>query len=231
MNRWSFYKKNLLEYIDKKFSILIIGGSQKEFDLLKKLEYENVTISNFFPDQSKFSSKIIHVDATNIQFDDNSFDYVITHACIHHMRRPHSAILEMYRVSRVGTLIIEGNDSIIMRLSSKLGFSETFETSSLDKNNKSKGGVEESGIPNYVYRWTEREIFKTLASYEPNLEHKIIYKYANDLENTEVQNNRFQNIIYKCIKLLLKVFFIFFKKQQNLLSIYIDKKKSSKRIF
>jgi hypothetical protein len=146
------------------------------------------------------------------------------------MRKPHLAILEMYRVSKIGTLIIEGNDSWLMRVSAKLRMSEDFEVSSVDKNNK-LGGVEESGIPNYVYRWNERELFKTLSSYEPEIQHKIYFNYENDLENSGTQNHKYKNKIYSLIKLFLKIFFIFFKKQQNLLSIYIDKKESKKRIF
>jgi len=230
MDRWKFYEKRLETYIPKTSSILIIGGSSKEYDLFKKLNYKNFTISNFYPDLKKFTFPIIHVDATKINFENNSFDYVITHACLHHMRRPHQAVLEMYRVSRIGTLIIEGNDSLLMRISGKLGMSEDFEVGSVDKKNN-LGGVEESGIPNYVYRWKEREIFKTLSSYEPEINHEILYTYNNDLENPGIQRGMEKKKLIKIIKFFLKIFFIFFPKQQNLLSIYIDKKKSNKRIF
>jgi ubiquinone/menaquinone biosynthesis C-methylase UbiE len=230
MDRWKFYEKNLNKYINKKASILLIGASEREQELFKSLQYENFLLSNFKPDSTKNLYKIIHVDATKIDFKDSSFDYVITHACIHHMRKPHLAILEMYRVSKIGTLIIEGNDSLLMRISAKLKMSEEFEVSSVDKANK-LGGVEESGIPNYIYRWNEREIFKTLSSYEPEIEHKIYFNYENDLENSGTQNHKNNKKIYSFIKLLIKVFFIFFKKQQNLLSIYIDKKELKKRIF
>jgi SAM-dependent methyltransferase len=229
MDRWKFYEKNLNKFINKKSSILIIGGSEREYELFKSLQFENFTVSNFNPDSKKYSYKIIHVDATKIEFKDSSFDYVVTHACIHHMRKPHLAILEMYRVSKIGTLIIEGNDSWLMRVSTKLRMSEDFEVSSIDKSNK-LGGVEESGVPNYVYRWSEREVFKTLSSYQPELDHKIYFNYENDLENSGTQNYKYKKI-YSLIKLLLKIFFICFKKQQNLLSIYISKKESKKRIF
>ena len=230
MDRWKFYEKKLEIYIPKTSNILVIGGSSKEYDLLKKLNYKNFTISNFYPDPKKFNFPIIHVDATKINFENNSFDYVITHACLHHMRKPHLAVLEMYRVSKIGTLIIEGNDSLLMRISGKLGMSEDFEVASVDKANN-LGGVEESGIPNYVYRWKKREIFKTLSSYDPEIDHKIMYTYNNDLENPGIQRGMEKKILIKLIKFMLKIFFIFFPKQQNLLSIYIDKKNSNKRIF
>jgi hypothetical protein len=70
-----------------------------------------------------------------------------------------------------------------------------------------------------------------LSSYEPEIEHKIYFNYENDLENSGTQNHKNNKKIYSLIKLLLKIFFIFFKKQQNLLSIYIDKKELKKRNF
>jgi hypothetical protein len=146
------------------------------------------------------------------------------------MNKPHSAILEMYRVSKIGTLIIEGNDSFLMRLSGKLNFSQDFEVASVDKINK-RGGVNESGIPNYVYRWNEREIYKTLSSFEPNIDHRTKFQYENDLENPGIQKNLKKKFVTSIMKLCLKVFFIFFKKQQNLMSIYIDKINSKERIF
>ena len=194
MHRWKFYEKNLNKFINKELSILIIGGSEREYELFTNLHFKNFTLSNFNPHLKKFSYKTIHVDATKIDFKDNSFDYVVTHASIHHIRKPHLAILEMYRVSKIGTLIIEGNDSWLMRVSTNLKISEDFEVSSVDKKNK-LGGVEESGIPNYVYRWTEREIFKTLSSYEPEIEHKIYFNYENDLENLGTQIPKQKNKI------------------------------------
>ena len=230
MDRWIFYRNNLLKYIDKDSSILIIGGSEREHILFSDLNFKNFTISNFKPKKYKYNFEVIDVDATKMSYPDNYFDYVITHACIHHMNKPHSAILEMYRVSKIGTLIIEGNESYLMRLSGKLNFSQDFEVASIDKVNK-RGGVNETGIPNYVYRWNEREIYKTFSSFEPNVDHKTKFQYENDLENPGIQKNLKKKILTSIMKLCLKVFFIFFTKQQNLMSIYIDKINSKERIF
>ena len=230
MDRWNFYKKNLQKYIKKNKSILIIGGSEREYNLFSELNFTNFTISNYNPIKEKHKYDVIHVDATNIDFPNESFDYVVTHASIHHMNKPHAAILEMYRISKIGTLIIEGNDSFIMRLSGKFNFSEDFEVSSIDKKNN-RGGVNESGIPNYVYRWNEREIYKTLTSFDPETMHKILFNYQNDLENPGAQKKISKKILITIMKFFLKFYFIFFKKQQNLMSIFIDKFNSKKRNF
>jgi len=230
MDRWQFYANNLQKFIKKKSSILVIGGSQRDYELLKNLQYENFQISNLKPNPDNYNFRILNIDATNINLKSNTFDYVVTHACIHHVRKPHMALLEMYRVSRIGTLIIESNDSLLMRISCRLKISEDFEVSSVDMNNK-RGGVEESGIPNYIYRWNEREIIKTFSSYEPEVKHQIFFEYGNDLDNFGVQKTKEKLIITKLIKFLIKIFLFFFKKQQNLLAIYIDKQNSNKRIF
>ncbi len=47
--------------------------------------------------------------------------------------------------------------------------------------NWTHGGVNNSAIPNYVYRWTEREVEKTLASNAPEGKHAVRYFYGLDL--------------------------------------------------
>ena len=134
---------------------------------------------------------------------------------IHHSSKPHNAVLELYRVSSKGVLIIEANDSIISRLACKLGFSEEYELSAVKKNITS-GGVDNSIIPNYVYRWTEREIIKLNKSFEPKIKHKIKFDYGYHIKFTKML----------IIKVMFKVFFGIFPKQKNLLSIFINKDKN-----
>jgi hypothetical protein len=43
--------------------------------------------------------------------------------------------------------------------------SEVYEYSALK--NDSNGGVDNTNIPNFVYRWTEREVLKLMNSYKP----------------------------------------------------------------
>ena len=112
-------------------------------------------------------------------------------------------------------MIIEVNDSIISRLACKLGFSEEYELSAVKKNITS-GGVDNSNIPNYVYRWTEREIIKLIKSFEPKIKHKIKFDYGYHIKFTKML----------IIKVMFKVFFGIFPKQKNLLSIFINKDKN-----
>ena len=135
----------------------------------------------------------------------------------------------MYRIAKYGILIIESNDSFIMRLSVRLNFSENFEKSSLNENNY-VGGVDGSNIPNYVYRWTEREVKKLFYSYQPDKEINIFFNYENNIYNQNLSNNLIKKIIITSSYIFLKIIFFLFQKQQNLMSIYIDKKNYKKRI-
>ena len=138
MKRWQFYKYNILKYLDKNSHILVIGSSIKEVDLFYKLKYKNVSFGYYNEDLINEVKnlpyyklyKYLKIDCRKINLPDNNFDYVITHATIHHIDLPHLAIIEMYRVSKIGTLILESNDSLIMRLAVRFGFTEDFEVSS-----------------------------------------------------------------------------------------------------
>ena len=90
--------------------------------------------------------------------------------------------------------------------------SEEYELSAVKKN-KSSGGVDNSDIPNYVFRWTEREVSKLMKSYKPEIDHKIYYDYGFNI--------KFTKSIF--INLIFKLFFFIFKKQQNLFSFFINK--------
>ena len=220
MDRWEFYKKSFLKNISKDCNFLLISGSEHEIDILRGCGYNKFNVTFHNPNQEKkliekgFSSKknLFQSDVRDLNFENNSFDYVITNATLHHVDLPHKAITEMYRVSKKGVLIIESNDSFVMRIACKLKLAEEFEISSVDEKSKS-GGLLDKGVPNYVYRWTEREIIKLIKSYKPEINHKIYFDYGYQL--------KFTNSLI--IKFIFKLFFLIFKKQQNLFSIYIEK--------
>ena len=132
----------------------------------------------------------------------------------------------MYRIAKYGALIIESNDSLIMRLSVKLNFSEDFEKSALSQN---VGGVDGSNVPNYVYRWTERELKKLFYSYQPDKKINIIFNYQNNIFNEILTDNSIKKIILTLSYIFLKIIFFLFPRQQNLMSIFIDKKNFKKR--
>ena len=234
MIRFEFYQNQILKFLHKGKSILVLGASSDEASLFYKLQFRRVTLSNIDLAQLKGAEKYKFekkkIDFKNLfKIKNNSYDYVVVHASIHHTSKPHNVLLEMYRIAKYGILIIESNDSFVMRLSVKLNFSEDFEKSALNENTY-VGGVDGSNIPNYVYRWTEREIKKLFYSYQPDKKINIIFNYQDNIFNEGLSNNSIKKIIITFSYLFLKIIFFLFPKQKNLMSIYIDKKNYKERI-
>ena len=211
MDRKDFYSEKILKYIkDKNSPILVLGAGSLDREIFLELGYENVTFSNIEnSDEKKLN---FYENIHNIKLKDNSYEYCIAHACIHHSSKPHLAILELFRVCSKGSLIIEANDSFISRVACKLKLSEEYELSAVKKN-ITTGGVDNTSVPNYVYRWTEREVIKLMKSFRPDLKHKIFFDYSSHIKFTQS----------RVIRIFFDIFFLIFPKQKNLLSIYIDK--------
>jgi ubiquinone/menaquinone biosynthesis C-methylase UbiE len=234
MIRFQFYKNQILKFLHKDKSILVLGASSDEASLFHKLQFKKVTLSNIDLAQlksvKKYNFKKIKVDFRNLfKLKNNSYDYIAVHASIHHTSKPHNTLLEMYRIAKHGILIIESNDSFIMRLSVKLNFSEDFEKSAVNESTYGEG-VDGSNVPNYVYRWTEREIKKLFYSYQPDKKINIFFNYQDNIFNEGLSDNFIKKIIITFSYIFLKIIFFLFPKQKNLLSIYIDKKNYKKRI-
>ena len=207
MRRLKFYTKIINKYLSKKSNILVVGAGKTDIDVFKN--YKNVKFTNVSikTEEKKISKKILMQD---LPFANEQFDYVVAHASIHHSSKPHLAILEMLRVSKIGIIFIEARDCILTRLSCKMGISEEYEFSAIESNT---GGVDDTSTPNFVYRWTEREIYKLINSYRPLNKYKIYYDYDYDFK---FLNNQFINI-------LINIFFVIFKSQKNLMSVFVKK--------
>jgi len=233
MVRFEFYQNQILKFLNKDKSILVLGASSYEAYLFHKSQFKKITLSNINLAQlkgaEKYNFKKIKIDFRNLyKIKNNSYDYVVVHSSIHHTSKPHNILLEMYRIAKLGVLIVESNDSFIMRLAVKLNFSEDFEKSALNYKTY-VGGVDGSHVPNYVYRWTEREIKKLFYSYQPDKKINIIFNYQNNIYNENLSDSFLKKIIIVISYVFLKIIFILFPKQQNLMSIYIDKKNFKKR--
>ncbi|MCK1460933.1 methyltransferase domain-containing protein [Bradyrhizobium sp. 2] len=140
-------------------SVLIVCAGPQDEQVVRDLGFQDCTLTNLDPRAASS-----HQDAENLSYDDGSFDIVMVHAGLHHCFSPHRALLEMYRVARKRVVAFESRDSLLLRCAVKLGATVDYEVDSVANG---RGGVAETGIPNFVYRWTEREIIKTISSYDP----------------------------------------------------------------
>ena len=209
MRRKNFYCKIIKKYLKNKIknTILVLGAGNLDKEILKK--YSNTFFTNINAQNEKMIKNGILMQ--NLPYNNNSYDYVITNASIHHCSRPHAAILEMLRVAKYGVIFIESHDCLLTKLSCKLGFSEIYEYSAVESD--AHGGVDNTNIPNFVYRWTEREVIKLINSYKPLNKYKIYFDYDYDF--------KFLNNFL--INFFLWIFFHIFVNQKNLMSVYIKK--------
>jgi ubiquinone/menaquinone biosynthesis C-methylase UbiE len=234
-DRYIFYKNCIKKYLkEKNKKILVIGSSHKDILVFDSLNFTNITHSNLLPSETTRAfgnnenymkilkkNKIDLIDMRKIPYTNNSFDFVVTNASIHHCSQPHLAFIEMLRVAREKIIIIEARDSMMIRVASKLKLSEEIEFSSIDKNSNDEnlGGVDGSSVPNFVYRWTEREVYKLTKSYQPLNNYKISYEYGLSIEDSKKD----KILIFWILKYFIYFFFFIFKKQKNLFAIIIEK--------
>ena len=196
--RSSFYRgvlERLLEQevLTRDMSVLVVAGGPADRDALRDAGFERVLISNV--DRSLAARGLepyewSYQDAENLQFEDGSFDVAVVSAGLHHCRSPHRALLELYRVARVAAIALESRDSSLMRLAVRLGAVDEYELAAVAAHGLQSGGVANTSTPNYVYRWSEREVEKTVASFAPHARHRIHFFREFELPETLLDRDR-----------------------------------------
>lgn len=235
--RQKFYQETVSALIpDRDCKILVCGGGRLDREVFQELGFTNVTISNL--DERYIAEEYLPFawsfqNAENLTFADLEFDFIVIHAAIHHCPSPHRVLTEMYRVCKQGFIAFESRDSLVMRLLEKLSLTQTYEHAAVYYNDCKYGGVNNTEIPNYIYRWTEREIEKTINAYAPYGKHELIYKYGSDFPCTPSLERKGQ-LKYIALKILQPAYNLFttlFPKQQNLFAFYLKKQDLSSSIF
>jgi len=174
MERERFYRRVVGELLERELlrrdlSVLVVGGGELDRLVLADHGFADVTLSNLDPAQG------VAEDAEALSYTDRSFDFGIVSAALHHCRSPHAALLELYRVMRIGLLALEARDSALMRLAVRLSVAEEYELTVVAQEQFRSGGVRNTAVPNYVYRWTEREVEKTIRSAAPERRHRFVW--------------------------------------------------------
>jgi SAM-dependent methyltransferase len=137
--------------------VLVVCGGPLDHDVVLRAGFREFVITGMDAETRQ--------DAERLSYPDGAFDVVIVHAGLHHCFSPHRALLECYRVARRAVIAFESRDSLLMRAAVFLGLTLAYETNSITPDGR--GGVAETGIPNFIYRWTEREVQNVIASYDP----------------------------------------------------------------
>ena len=184
--RSSFYTETLRRLLDERalrreMSVLVVCAGAADRDVFSSLGFENVTISNLAgtaEDASPYRWEL--QDAEALTYEDESFDLVAVSGGLHHCRSPHRALLEMYRVAHEAVFVLESRDSMLMRAAVGLGVADEYELTAVAAHECRSGGVRDTSTPNFVYRWTEREVEKALSSAAPHVRHRI--RFFHELE-------------------------------------------------
>jgi SAM-dependent methyltransferase len=158
--------------VDLLSDVLVVGGSAEDGRTLRRIGFTRITLSNLLDprpseqaDLDDAGMRTVRVDAEAMDLADNSYDLVLTHEVLHHCRSPQKAVLEMLRVSRRYVILLEPNNSFAMRLLLKLRFSFPYELPAVIASGFQTGGVRDSCVPNYIYRWNAMDLYQTAASY------------------------------------------------------------------
>jgi SAM-dependent methyltransferase len=208
--------------------VLVVAGGRADHEVLLALGFHNVTISNldervvgdeYAP--HRWSSQ----NAEALAFPDRSFDVCVVHQGLHHCRSPHRGLVEMYRVARRGAVMFEPNETALTRLGVRLGIGQAYECAAVADNDLRWGGVENSAVPNFVYRWTEREVRKTLAAFDPTGEPRVQCFYGLRVPDSAAASVRRgpARLLARAAPPLARATLGVFPRQANALAVAIDR--------
>lgn len=176
-------------------TVLAICAAASEQKVFQDAGIRTATISNLddrlgSPDFAPYAWS--YQNAQGLSFKEAEFDHVFVSDGLHHCDSPHRALLEMFRVARKSVIVFESRDSLLMRLAQRLGLVAAYEVEAVVGSGLTHGGVNNSDVPNFVYRWTEREFEKAIASFHPVGPCRFRYFYAMNLpiERVAMSGNR-----------------------------------------
>jgi len=224
--RFEFVKRTMETLLSegvltKSSSVLAVCAGGPEYELFSDLGFQQVTISNL--DSNKFEGDKFNdfpwmfQDAENLTVADGAYDMVFVSDGLHHCRSPHRALLEMFRVARKGVIVFESRDGLMLRKAESLGMVETYEIAAVAGNKFESGGVNNTAIPNFVYRWTEREFEKAINSFDPASQYLFRYFYSLELPHERMRQYKSlgKKLRYGAVTIAAKLFGMLFPRQGN----------------
>jgi SAM-dependent methyltransferase len=229
----SFYSETLRKLIstgrlDPTRSTLVVAGGETDRQTLLAAGFTDVVISNL--DSRMTGSEFApfaweFLDGENLTIEPGRFDQIIVHLALHHFGSPHRGLLEMYQCAARCVLAMENRDSLTMRLAVRLGLVPLYEFQAVAGHDYRFGGMRNTAVPNAVYRWTEREVHKTLLSYDPAYAVPVRFYYGLRLPHERIKaiRNPLVRLPLRAALVPFSLFAKLFPKQGNDLAIFIDK--------
>jgi SAM-dependent methyltransferase len=206
--------------IAAKDTILVVAGGETDRRAMVDCNLGNITISNldFHQGQTDYAPfEWKRLDVEHLDLADNSYDWVVIHAGLHHTAVPAMAVCEMFRVARKGIVCFEARDSLLMRLAVVAGLTPDYEMEQAFLEHGSGGGYRNGPIPNYVYRWTEREFEKVVNCYAPTHTHTFFcaYGFRFPIERFSMMKSPMYRLLGHLIANLMRVAEVTIPRQGN----------------
>lgn len=197
-------------------TLLAVCAGEAERDLFLSLGLKTVTLTSLDPiitsgRMAPFQAEI--ADVRRLPFPDASFDHVFVSDGLHHCDSPHTALVEMYRVARKSVIVFESRDSWTMRLAVVFGLTEEYELSAVSANNGTCAGVNYTAVPNFIFRWTEREFEKTISCTDPT--GRPAFRYFYGFNPPARSHSGLRRVIYSVMMVFAKAGAWLLKKQRN----------------
>lgn len=227
-----FYKDTLARLVSGNVissddKVVVFCGGPYDADTLASLNFSNVTITNVDEGYAGKLGGIVwdRQDAELTNYSDGQFDVAIVHAGLHHCRSPHRALAEMYRVAKKAVIVFEARDSLLMRAAVRAGFTPNFELEAVSHEGYRSGGVNNGPVPNFIYRWTEREVEKTIRSLDPEHTEDIRFFYGLRLPTLRFDrvNAPFKRVVLKALSPVARTLTTIFPRQGNQFAFAIIK--------
>jgi len=229
----SFYLETVKKLIaegklDPSLPTLVVAGGMTDRQVMLEAGFTDVTISNL--DERMSGSEFApykwqFLDCETLAVEEGLFAQIIEHMGLHHCASPHRGLLEMYRCAGQSVLVLENRDSLAMRLAIWLGFVPIYEYEAVAAHDYRYGGWRNTAIPNAVYRWTEREVKKALASYDPAHDVPLRFFYGLRLPHARIRmiGNPLVRAAFKACLLPFSLFARLAPTQMNEFGFFIDK--------
>ena len=190
INRWRhdrMYKllKPLINY-DINLNWLTVGDGRYGTDAnaLLSLGVKDVMCTDIsdkllrIGNENGFINQYSAENAENMSFENESFDFVLCKEAYHHFPRPHIALHEMFRVSKVGVILIEPCDAKISTpfFDILFPFIKKIRRKILNREYDDSGHAFEP-VGNYVFSISERELEKVQLGMHRR---HLAFHYIND---------------------------------------------------
>jgi len=196
-------------------SVIASCASEQDYYLLKSFGFVRIALVGLDPSLFTLPDDVIKSssDAMHLPFSSGSYDWAFVSDGLHHCSSPHAALLELYRVARIGVIAFESRDNLSQRAAELLFWPrQTYEIDAVSANFWKSGGVNNTSVPNYIYRWTEREFQKVIQSYDPSGPQQFFFYNLLNLPTS-------RHPLLRLIQPLIFSVFFFLPKQRNSLAM------------